>query len=377
MTGVKSGTFTIPTTGHDFSGNTRYRITLTVTDSSGLTDTKSVIIWPTKVNLTFDTAPTGPDPLPRRHREDRHRSSTTRWSASTTPSRRATRRPAPTNYTFASWSDGGAQQHTIVVPAAATDATPRPTTRARRRATPAFVQVAQRDAADSRRAPVAVDLHRRADGREHRISWPSAGTTPPRPSPRSPTAPATPISSRPRSRVAPASARRSTTPRTSRPLPRPAPTPSRSPSPARAPFVDLRIAEYRGSTRSTRSTQRPRARHERTAASSGNVTTTSANELLFGAGMTTGRLHRRRPGHHDPHHHADRRRHRHRPQRHRGRDLQRRGHPERSAGWVMQVAAFRAAGPVAHRTSTRSITSELWNEMEAGAEGSASDEASQ
>ena len=41
ITGVKSGTFTIPTTGHDFSGNTRYRITLTVTDSSGLTSTSS------------------------------------------------------------------------------------------------------------------------------------------------------------------------------------------------------------------------------------------------------------------------------------------------------------------------------------------------
>ena len=56
---MKSGTFTIPTTGHDFSGNTRYRITLTVRDSSGLTTTKSVTIWPRKVNLTFDTAPSG------------------------------------------------------------------------------------------------------------------------------------------------------------------------------------------------------------------------------------------------------------------------------------------------------------------------------
>ena len=36
ITGVTSGTFTIPTSGHDFSGFTRYRITLTVTDSSGL-----------------------------------------------------------------------------------------------------------------------------------------------------------------------------------------------------------------------------------------------------------------------------------------------------------------------------------------------------
>src|SRR5262249_50796797 len=58
-TGVKSGTFTIPTTGHDFQGNTRYRVALTVTDSNGLTDTKSVIIWPHKVNLTLNTVPAG------------------------------------------------------------------------------------------------------------------------------------------------------------------------------------------------------------------------------------------------------------------------------------------------------------------------------
>ena len=48
-----------PTSGHDFSGNTRYRITLTVKDSTGLTSTKSVTINPTKVNLTFDTVPSG------------------------------------------------------------------------------------------------------------------------------------------------------------------------------------------------------------------------------------------------------------------------------------------------------------------------------
>jgi hypothetical protein len=48
-----------PDDGHDFSGNTRYRITLTVTDSTGLTDTKSVIVWPQKVNLTLRTGPAG------------------------------------------------------------------------------------------------------------------------------------------------------------------------------------------------------------------------------------------------------------------------------------------------------------------------------
>jgi hypothetical protein len=59
ITGVKSGSFTIPTSGHDFAGNTRYRIKLTVTDSNGLQTSKSVTIWPDKMNLSFDTSPSG------------------------------------------------------------------------------------------------------------------------------------------------------------------------------------------------------------------------------------------------------------------------------------------------------------------------------
>ena len=55
----KSGSFTIPISGRDFSGNTRYRITLTVTDSAGLKDTKSVVVVPRKVNLRLETAPSG------------------------------------------------------------------------------------------------------------------------------------------------------------------------------------------------------------------------------------------------------------------------------------------------------------------------------
>jgi glucose/arabinose dehydrogenase/PKD repeat protein len=115
VTGVTSGTFTIPTSGHDFSGNTRYRISLTVTDSSGLSSTQSVIIWPRKVNLTFDTAPSGLTlyldgiayATPFVHDtligfnhtiEARNQSS------------------SGSSYTFSSWSDGGAQTHTLVVP---------------------------------------------------------------------------------------------------------------------------------------------------------------------------------------------------------------------------------------------------------------------
>ena len=117
VTGVKSGTFTIPTTGHDFSGNTRYRITLTVVDSSGLTSsTRSVTIWPRKVNLTFTTVPSGLtlylDGIAR----------TAPFVYDTLVGFNHTieardQALGGTNYTFASWSDGGARQHTIVVPA--------------------------------------------------------------------------------------------------------------------------------------------------------------------------------------------------------------------------------------------------------------------
>ncbi len=117
VTGVKSGTFTIPTTGHDFSGLTRYRITLTATDSTGLTGTTTVLIWPQKVNLTFDTVPTG---LTLYLDGIAHTTpfvyDTLIGFNHTIEARNQT--SGNTNYTFASWSDGRAQQHTVVVPAA-------------------------------------------------------------------------------------------------------------------------------------------------------------------------------------------------------------------------------------------------------------------
>jgi glucose/arabinose dehydrogenase/PKD repeat protein len=139
QTGVKSGTFTIPTTGHDFSGNTRYRITLTVTDSNGLTDTKSVIIWPHKVNLSFAAAPSGLtlyvdgiakttpfvyDTLTRFQHTIEARNQSLGGSS----------------YAFTSWSDGGAQTHTITAPE--TDQSYTATYHLASPATPTFVQVA-------------------------------------------------------------------------------------------------------------------------------------------------------------------------------------------------------------------------------------------
>jgi hypothetical protein len=118
VTGVKSGTFTIPITGHDFQGNTRYRITVTVADSNGLKDTKSVIVWPQKVNLSFDTAPSGLtlylDGVAR----------STPFVLDTLVGFNHTIEARDqsfggSSYTFGSWSDGGARAHTIVVPSAA------------------------------------------------------------------------------------------------------------------------------------------------------------------------------------------------------------------------------------------------------------------
>ena len=118
ITGVKSGTFTIPTSGHDFSGFTRYRVTLTVTDSNGLQTSTSTTVYPTKINLTFDTVPTGltlyldgiakTTPFVYDTLKNFQHSIEAR-NAST----------ATTTYTFQSWSDGGAQIHTITVPASA------------------------------------------------------------------------------------------------------------------------------------------------------------------------------------------------------------------------------------------------------------------
>ena len=115
--GAKSFVFEIPATGHDFSGDTRYRITLSVTDSDGLQASQFVVIHPDKVNLDFASVPSGLviniDGLPH----------TTPFVYDTLVNFNHTIQApnqivGPTSYTFTSWSDGGAQQHTLTVPAA-------------------------------------------------------------------------------------------------------------------------------------------------------------------------------------------------------------------------------------------------------------------
>src|SRR5258706_9757167 len=115
FTGVTGGTLTVPISGHDFEGQTSYEILLTVTDSTGLSATTSVTIFPDKVNLSFNTVPAGltliidgiskqapfvlDDVKGFQHTLDAPYQTI-----------------AGTAYQFASWSDGGAQSHLIVVP---------------------------------------------------------------------------------------------------------------------------------------------------------------------------------------------------------------------------------------------------------------------
>ncbi len=115
-----SGTYTIPVTGHDFTGNTSFEFILNVTDSDGLLGSSSTIIYPDKVNLTYDTNPTG---LGLSYNQETN--VTTLFTRDTLIGFNNTL-GAPLQqtvngvmYNFLSWSDGGAATHVITAPATA------------------------------------------------------------------------------------------------------------------------------------------------------------------------------------------------------------------------------------------------------------------
>ncbi|AUV82844.1 hypothetical protein C2R22_15360 [Salinigranum rubrum] len=112
-----SGSFDIARTGHDYHGDTGYRISLTATDTStGVSSTQSVDIDPEKVDLTIDTSPDGidvsidgiPDTTPYVY--------DTLIGFDHTLTAPAAQCVAGTTYEFDSWSDGGARSHVVRVP---------------------------------------------------------------------------------------------------------------------------------------------------------------------------------------------------------------------------------------------------------------------
>ncbi|HEY6533380.1 MAG TPA: PQQ-dependent sugar dehydrogenase [Acidimicrobiales bacterium] len=108
--------FPIPRTGHDFSGDTRYRVELTATDTDGLTSSTSIILRPNKTTvavssnqattMTVDNVaqnlPFGVDTVVG-----------FQHSISVPATQCVTGRV----WNFSSWSDGGARTHTITATA--------------------------------------------------------------------------------------------------------------------------------------------------------------------------------------------------------------------------------------------------------------------
>jgi glucose/arabinose dehydrogenase len=116
--GVNGGTaaYTIPEEGHDYSGDTGYMATVTVTDSDGLTDSANVSVFPDKVDLTFRTEPSGLSfKLDSIQRQAPYVHDTAIDFRHTVEAP-ATQCLGGTEYGFSNWSDGGARVHEITVP---------------------------------------------------------------------------------------------------------------------------------------------------------------------------------------------------------------------------------------------------------------------
>ena len=116
FSGVTTASFPAP--DHDIGSY--LEIKLTVTDAGGLTNTTSVLLQPHTVDLTFHSAPSGlqlavgssstPTPFTR----------TVILGSTNSVSAASPQAVGGTTYRFVSWSDGGAQSHTMTGTAAAT-----------------------------------------------------------------------------------------------------------------------------------------------------------------------------------------------------------------------------------------------------------------
>ncbi len=284
VVGVTGGTFTIPTAGHDYSGNTRYRVTLTVTDADGLQSTQSALIYPEKVNLSFDTTPpgltlyldgiahTGPfvyDALIGFNHTIEARNQTI----------------GANTYNFASWSDGGAQQHVIVAPVSPLQPYTASYSVVTAPVTLAFVQVSAATPQTNQSSVSVVYTGGQTAGNTNilAIGWNNATSNITSVTDSAgnvyelavPTARGSGISQAiyyaKNIKAAPAATNIVTV------------TFDTS-----TPYVDIRATEYSGLDPINPFDVGSSGSGTSATASSGSVTTTAANELIFGAGITTG-----------------------------------------------------------------------------------------
>ena len=118
LDGARAGSLTVPVTGLDLTSALQYEIRVTVTDSDGLTDADSVTLDPNRVALTFDTVPSG-----LMLYLDGSQTATPFTIDSVVGYEHvieASDADEGQLLSFDSWSDGGAQAHTINTPASAT-----------------------------------------------------------------------------------------------------------------------------------------------------------------------------------------------------------------------------------------------------------------
>ena len=114
--GVAGGSFVAP--DHEYPSYLELK--LTATDSGGLTDTKSLRLDPRTVVLTFQTTPGGFKLTVGGAESTATFTRTVIVGSTNSVSAISPQIKGKKNYTFASWSDGGAQTHNIVAPATAT-----------------------------------------------------------------------------------------------------------------------------------------------------------------------------------------------------------------------------------------------------------------
>jgi glucose/arabinose dehydrogenase len=114
-TGVASGSFSAP----DHSYPSWLELRLTATDSGGLTDTETLRLDPQTVTLTFQTIPGGLQLTVGGITGTATFNRTVIVGSANTVSAISPQTKGSKTYFFSSWSDGGAQTHTITAPATA------------------------------------------------------------------------------------------------------------------------------------------------------------------------------------------------------------------------------------------------------------------
>jgi chitodextrinase len=114
--GVASGSFNAP--DHEYPSYLELR--LTATDSDGNSDTDSVELQPQTVSLSFATQPTGLQLVVGSTSQATPFTRTVIAGSSNSVSATTPQSQGGRQYTFSSWSDGGAQTHNVVANAAAT-----------------------------------------------------------------------------------------------------------------------------------------------------------------------------------------------------------------------------------------------------------------